>query len=187
MSPRPDRPRRSPDPAAGAGVTAATTAYYMDTSALAKLVVAEPESEELREWVATCIVPERVDTGRPAAAGPGTEAYADADDSPAVLCSSDLARTELFRAVLRHAPDESRSAWALQAQAVLDRLVLLRATPEIFATAGRLTPSGLRSLDAVHLASALALGDALGGIVTYDERLAEAARLNGIGVLAPGV
>jgi hypothetical protein len=44
----------------------------------------------------------------------------------------------------------------------------------------------LRSLDAIHLAAALDLGDDLDGLVTYDERLGEAARLNGITVLAPG-
>jgi uncharacterized protein len=43
----------------------------------------------------------------------------------------------------------------------------------------------MRSLDALHLAIALELGDDLDGLVTYDDRLAEAARLQGIRVEAP--
>ncbi|MBK5250721.1 MAG: VapC toxin family PIN domain ribonuclease, partial [Actinomycetales bacterium] len=43
----------------------------------------------------------------------------------------------------------------------------------------------LRSLDAVHLAAALSLGDDLEGIVTYDDRLAEAAQANGVPVASP--
>lgn len=41
-------------------------------------------------------------------------------------------------------------------------------------------------LDAVHLAAALELGDDLDGLVTYDDRLADAARFHGITVIAPG-
>ena len=48
--------------------------------------------------------------------------------------------------------------------------------------AGRLEPAALRSLDAIHLASALLLGSDLAGIVTYDRRLAEAASRMGIPV-----
>ena len=44
---------------------------------------------------------------------------------------------------------------------------------------------GLRALDAIHLASALSLGSDLEGLVTYDRRLAEAAREAGLDVLAP--
>lgn len=43
----------------------------------------------------------------------------------------------------------------------------------------------MRSLDAIHLASALSLGDSLALFVTYDDRLADAARANGISVAAP--
>jgi predicted nucleic acid-binding protein len=48
-----------------------------------------------------------------------------------------------------------------------------------------LDPELLRSLDALHLAAALELGDELDGIVTYDDRLATAARHHGVAVLAP--
>jgi len=58
-------------------------------------------------------------------------------------------------------------------------------TTATFEEAGRLDPTLLRSLDAVHLAAALSLGDDLEGIVTYDDRLAEAAQANGVPVVSP--
>lgn len=127
--------------------------YYLDTSALVKLVVAEPESAPLLAWLAA---PYRV----------------------AVSC--DLARTELVRAVRRAAPDRM-----VEARAVLDAVTLLEVAPDVFEQAGRLDPTIVRSLDAIHLASALTLGDDLEGLVTYDDRLAEAARANGVAVVAP--
>lgn len=51
--------------------------------------------------------------------------------------------------------------------------------------AGELEPSPLRSLDAIHLAAALELGDELEALVTYDERMAEGARALGLPVAAP--
>lgn len=128
-------------------------AYYADTSALVKLVVAEAESAALRDWI---------------------------EDSTPVLVSSDLARTELLRAVRRFAPDR-----ATLARSVLDVLILVSVPRSTFDAAGHLDPTSMRSLDAIHLASALELGDDLQGIITYDDRMAEAARLHGITVLAP--
>jgi uncharacterized protein len=129
-------------------------AYYLDTSALVKLVVAERETPGLRAWLSQT------------------------ERSPV---SSDLARTELMRAVRRTAPDR-----LVAARAVLDAITLLAATVEVFEEAGRLVPSSMRSLDAVHLAAALSLGDDLEGLVTYDDRLAAAAEANGVVVVAPG-
>ena len=56
----------------------------------------------------------------------------------------------------------------------------------MFERAATLDPDALRSLDAIHLASAMELGDELDEIVTYDARLAEAARSYGIAVISPG-
>lgn len=128
-------------------------AVYADTSALAKLVVAERETAALRAWIAS--------------------------EEPA-LVASDLVRTELMRAARRTAPDR-----AVVVRSVLDAITLLKATSATFETAGRLEPAGMRSLDALHLASALELGDDLDGFLTYDERLAEAARAQGMTVVAP--
>jgi len=94
--------------------------------------------------------------------------------------SCDLARTELLRAVRRAAPDR-----VVHARAVLDSITLIEVTTSVFEEAGRLDPTVLRSLDAVHLAAALSLGDDLDGIITYDERFAEAAQSNGVPVTSP--
>jgi predicted nucleic acid-binding protein len=54
------------------------------------------------------------------------------------------------------------------------------------AAAGRLAPPGLRTLDAIHLATALELGFELEAFVTYDQRLAEAAAAAGLPTVSPG-
>jgi predicted nucleic acid-binding protein len=104
--------------------------------------------------------------------------WVQAADVPIV--SSDLIRTELLRATRRGAPDRM-----VQARAVLDSLVLLTVSTAVFERAGDLEPDLLPSLDAVHLAAALELGDELDGVITYDERLASAAQALGIAAVAP--
>lgn len=96
------------------------------------------------------------------------------------LVSCDLARSELLRAVRRVQPNK-----VLQAREVLDSIIITKVVTEIFEEAGRLDPTLLRTLDAIHLAAALDLGDDLDGIVTYDSRLADAARANGVPVVSP--
>jgi predicted nucleic acid-binding protein len=97
-----------------------------------------------------------------------------------VLMSSDLVRTELTRAVRRGDPDR-----LVRARAVLDGVSLLRISSDTYEAAGRLDPASLRSLDALHLAAAIALGDDLEAMLTYDERLAAAATAYGIAVVTP--
>ena len=128
-------------------------AHYIDTSALAKLVIAEPESDALQAW------------------------FAQADRDPV---SCDLARTELLRAVRRTNPTQ-----VVRAREVLDSVTLIDVTTSMFEHAGLLDPTLLRTLDAIHIAAALVLGDDLDAIVTYDERLAHAATTNGIAVVNP--
>ena len=95
--------------------------------------------------------------------------------------SSALARVETMRAAMR-----SSDAGALhRASQVLARITLLDITDAILSVAAGLLPPTLRALDAIHLASALALGGDLDGLVTYDDRLAEAARLAGLTVYTP--
>ena len=93
----------------------------------------------------------------------------------------DLVRTELLRAVRRADP-----ALMVPARRVLDAVTLIEVSTAMFEAAGRLDPSVLRTLDALHVAAALDLGDDLEGLVTYDGRLADGAELNGIPVVAPG-
>lgn len=95
--------------------------------------------------------------------------------------SSDLMSVEAQRTARRH------SARALAA--VRDRLgfvTLIRLTPDICARASDVDPAIMRSLDALHLATALEFGDTLSGVVTYDARMSDAAALLGLDVVAPG-
>ena len=96
------------------------------------------------------------------------------------LFSSDLLTTEALRTARRHSPDALE-----RTRAALDALTLVRLRPEVFAHAADLDPAILRSLDALHLAAALSAGSELDGIATYDDRLAAAAALHGVAVLAP--
>ena len=72
-----------------------------------------------------------------------------------------------------------------RAEAVLRRVEIVRITDRILRLAGSLEPSELRSLDAIHLATAQLIGRDLKWIVTYDERMAEAAEALGMSIRAP--
>ena len=85
-----------------------------------------------------------------------------------------------MRTVRRAAPDR-----VVQARAVLDSITLIEVSTQHFEQAGRLEPALVRTLDAVHLAVALDLGDDLDAMVTYDESLEQAARFNGVQTWAP--
>ncbi|MGI8658992.1 MAG: type II toxin-antitoxin system VapC family toxin [Candidatus Limnocylindria bacterium] len=96
------------------------------------------------------------------------------------LVSSALLRTELIRAVRRGEP-----AAMDQVRATIARFNLHGLDPEILDLAGRLDPTSLRSLDAIHLATALRLTDDLEAIVTYDHRMIDGARQLGLPVASP--
>ncbi len=68
---------------------------------------------------------------------------------------------------------------------MLAGLELVELDDRVIAAAAGLDPAELASLDAIHLASALSLGDDLGAFVCYDRRLAEAATAAGLPMLAP--
>lgn len=69
--------------------------------------------------------------------------------------------------------------------AALESVSVIELDGGIATQAAELLPATLRSLDAIHLASALAMGSELDGVVTYDMRFAEAARTHGLSVTAP--
>ena len=96
------------------------------------------------------------------------------------MFSSDLLRTELLRLARRTAPE-----LVGQARTVLDSITLLALSTETYERAALLEPRQLRSLDALHLAAAMESGPGLEGIVTYDDRLSEAARAIGVPVVSP--
>jgi uncharacterized protein len=125
---------------------------YLDSSALVKLAVEEPESDALRSHLRR--------------RGP--------------WISSALARTEVLRAILPVGEIALGSA-----RAVLARCDLVRVNDRVLKAAGELFPAELRSLDAIHLATAAQLGRDLGGLITYDERMATAAKALGHRVHSP--
>ena len=94
--------------------------------------------------------------------------------------SSDLLRTELPRATRRSAPEQ-----IVQARAVLDSLILVTLSMAVCENAAQLEPDLLRSLDALHLAAALEIGDELEGLVTYNQRLADGAAALGMQPITP--
>jgi predicted nucleic acid-binding protein len=96
--------------------------------------------------------------------------------------SSKLAVVELTRALRRlRAPPEVRR----RAADVLAHIGLIQVDDAILDLASELDPPTLRSLDAIHLATALRIGPELDMFVTYDTRLAQAARFHGLPVSAP--
>jgi uncharacterized protein len=96
------------------------------------------------------------------------------------LVSSSLARTEVIRALLPGGKDAVAAG-----RKVLTRLDLVRVSSGVLDEAALLLPVDLWSLDAIHLATARRLGRDLGVILTYDERMAEAATHLGHRVVAP--
>lgn len=130
----------------------AERATYLDSSALVKLAVREPESTALRrhlrrKWP---------------------------------LITSALSRTEVARALLPFGPDA-----VARGDEVLRRLEVIRINDRILRAAGALLPLELRSLDAIHLATAIEIGADLARVCTYDERMAAAAVDLGLAVVAP--
>ena len=126
---------------------------YLDSSALVKLVVAEPETPALLEFL----------TGWPYRA------------------SSALARVEVLRAVRRTGAEPAVRRRAIR---VLARVALIRIDERVLAAAAWVGPPALRTLDAIHLATARSLDD-LAGIVTYDARLRRAASRARLKVWSP--
>jgi predicted nucleic acid-binding protein len=72
-----------------------------------------------------------------------------------------------------------------QARALLAALEQVALDDQLLDSAANLGPDVLRTLGAIHLASALSLGDSLAEVVTYDQRMAGAARNLGLAVAAP--
>ena len=125
---------------------------YLDSSAIVKLAIEEPDSAALRRHLRR---------RRP-------------------LVSSALARTEVARALLFEG-----DAGIARGRSVLSRLDLIRVNDSVLNAAGTLLPPDLRSLDSIHLTTAQQLGAELSQMVTYDERMIDAARDLGIRTASP--
>jgi len=132
--------------------------FYLDASALVKLVRDEPETDALRAYLE------------------------DAD-----LVSSELVLTEVPRAVRRAAAHDPRlplDRLTERAAELLDVVALLPLNGLLLAAAGALPEPALRALDAIHVAAAIELG-IIDAFISYDERQSAAARLAGLRTAAP--
>ncbi|MPZ64220.1 MAG: PIN domain-containing protein [Pseudonocardiaceae bacterium] len=107
------------------------------------------------------------------------ESWLSGDDRP--LVTSVLTEIEVERALRRSDPD----ALPLVAE-VIDGLYRFDIDPAVRRTAARFAEPTLRTLDAVHLATALEFGADLDAFVCYDRRLLDAAIAEGIAVSSPG-
>lgn len=94
--------------------------------------------------------------------------------------SSALLRVEAIRACSRH-----RRGYAEDAREWLLDVALLPLDDAVLDAATALEPARLRSLDAIHLATALSVRGEIGAFFSYDGRLAEAAREAGLNALSP--
>jgi uncharacterized protein len=124
---------------------------YVDTSALAKLVLDESESLAMEEVF-----------------------------KRTPLTSSALLVTELLRTVRRDFPERSDHAIAL-----LDHIDTMPIDPDVLMLAGFVGAPGLRALDAIHLVTAAMLYPEVSPLITYDRRLAAAAKAFGLQVASP--
>jgi predicted nucleic acid-binding protein len=132
--------------------------FYLDASALVKLVREEDESAALHLFL-----------------------------DGADLVSSELVLTEVPRAVHRAAFDDPALSTDLLLARAGDMLAALALVPvdrAVLMAAGAFAEPVLRALDAIHIASALDVGP-IDGMVTYDDRQAAAARLAGLRTVAP--
>jgi uncharacterized protein len=129
---------------------------YADTSALVKLAVDEAETTAVREALDHC----------------------DA------VATSVVTEIELGRAVLRAREQGTTALDDVALMAITASLVMIELTPAIRRTAAELQPATVRSLDAIHIATAAALGSDA-AVLTYDHRMQDAATSLGLQVLAP--
>jgi len=98
----------------------------------------------------------------------------------AVITSSRLSDVEVTRAASRRG-----GAVVARARSVIGRVALIPLDEGIFVQARSVRPAALRSLDAIHLASALAIREQIEVLITYDGRMAEAAVSLGLRTTAP--
>jgi predicted nucleic acid-binding protein len=125
---------------------------YLDSSAIVKLVVSEPETNALRDLLRSW--PDRV--------------------------SSVIARIEVERVARRIGGGTVR-----RARTVPSRMAMVELDEEVVHAAAAIEPTELRTLEAIHLATALSLGKHLGAVCAYDARIVKAAAVTGADVVAP--
>jgi predicted nucleic acid-binding protein len=127
---------------------------YLDSSALVKLAITEPESAALSRWLA--------------------------DQPNLVRVSSSVIRVEVPRAVWRAEPTALPESYQ-----VIRRTGEVGLTDEVLGKAAGIRPATLHAINAIHLASALAIRRELTAFVAYDKRLLAAAKKAGLPTASP--
>jgi predicted nucleic acid-binding protein len=126
--------------------------WYIDSSAILKLIKPEKESAALIKKL------------------------------PSALIASRISRVEVTRTIIRYEPDLLDSTYD-----VLADIQMVPVEDSIITIAENLPQFiNLRSLDSLHIASALAIKNVLKGIITYDKEMVIAANALGFKTLSPG-
>ena len=139
--------------------TACDVRVYLDSSALLKRVVAEPESAALQAALRGYV------------------------DSQTALVSSSVAWIEVSRALRRAAAIDPRLHPDALTDVALSGVLERPLDAEVVALARRVSPLVLRSLDAIHVATALLVDADV--LMSYDDRVVAAAQEHGLGTAAP--
>jgi len=127
--------------------------WYMDSSAIIKLIKPEKESATLIKKL------------------------------PPSLITSRISRVEVARTIAKHEPDLLNTAYD-----VLADIQMIPVEDSIITIAENLPLHiDLRSLDSLHIASALHIRNALKGIITYDKEMVRAGIALGFNTMSPGV
>ena len=100
--------------------------------------------------------------------------------SRSLRVSSALLRAEALRAAARVSLEH-----VAKVRRQLRKVAMIDISRELLEQAGSLPPADMRSIDAIHIAAALSLGDDLGDIVTYDSRMISAGLIHGLTVVSP--
>lgn len=125
--------------------------YYLDASAILKLIIEEKESNKLEKFIKT------------------------------KSCTSKISRIEVMRVINRTIPEASESA-----QQILARFDYVNITDLVIRTAESfLGLPTLRSLDSIHVASALSISNEIEGIISYDKKMITNAKSLGLLVYSP--
>ena len=126
--------------------------WYIDSSAIIKLIVAEKESPDLKNYISDG------------------------------LLTSEIARVEVLRTVTMNAPD-----FVASAKKVLGALNTVDINASILYMAEDFgSEVSLRTLDAIHVATALSVRDVIEGVITYDKGMSKDAKALGLSVVSPG-
>jgi len=133
---------------------------YLDSSALIKRAIDEPESGQLDTTIARFV--------------------SDGD----ILFASSLATVEVSRILRSRLDDESPATVNDLIELALGGVAECVMSSQVIGVSRRLGPSSLRSLDAIHLATASIIAVDL--VVAYDHRLLRAAEELGFRTASPG-